>query len=479
MNWQPVIGLEVHVQLATKSKLFSSSSTAFGAAPNMQADAVDMAMPGTLPVVNRGVISCAIRFGLAIGAQIDRASVFARKHYFYPDLPKAYQISQYDRPILTAGSLTIQVADKSRDIGITRAHLEEDAGKSMHDYLPGMSAIDLNRAGTPLLEIVSDPVIYSPDEAIAYLKAMHLLVRHLKISDGDMSQGSMRCDANVSLMPQGSDNLGTRVEIKNLNSFRFVHKALVHEIQRQTMLLEHGEAIVQETRLYDVNKDQTSSMRSKEEARDYRYFHDPDLPPLIISDARIAAERASLPELPQARLTRYLALGLTAATAVTIVEEPCCAEYFDELVQQGCEAALAANWVVGEVTAALHQAGLDFSSCPVSSNQLAKLLQLLAEGTVNGATAKQLFALLLKQPELDLVAHIQAHGLAQMRDDGAMAALVDEIISTHQTQLEQYRAASADKQKKLLGFFVGKVMQASRGKANPAMVNQLLRQRLD
>jgi len=478
MNWQPVIGLEVHVQLATNSKLFSPSSTAFGAEPNMQAGAIDMAMPGALPVVNRAVVSLALRFGLAIDADLDKESQFARKHYFYPDLPKAYQISQYDRPILSHGKLAVHHNQQSREIGITRAHLEEDAGKSLHDYAPGESAIDLNRAGTPLLEIVSDPVIHSPDEAIAYLKALHRLVRHLGISDGDMSQGSMRCDANISLKKPQVEQLGARVEIKNLNSFRFVHKALQHEIRRQALLLDRGECIVQETRLYDSDRDQTRPMRGKEEARDYRYFPDPDLPPLTISQEQIDAERGRMPELPQVRLERYLALGLAEQTAETLVEERACAEYFDALLEADCQPTLAANWMTGEITAALNQAELDFAACPISPSKLAELLDLFAKGSINAATTRELFAQLLTQPELDLAARIEAQGLAQMSDTDELNAMVDEVIAANQAQVAQYRSAAEDKRKKLIGFFVGQVMKASRGKANPALVNKLLKEKL-
>lgn len=476
MTWETVIGLEIHAQLATRSKIFSAASTAFGAEPNTQASAVDLGLPGVLPVVNREVVRMAVRFALATGADITRRSVFARKNYFYPDLPKGYQISQMAFPIVGEGSITITLPDgKEKTIGLTRAHLEEDAGKSVHDLFEGSTGIDLNRAGTPLLEIVSEPDMRSATEAVAYARYMHSLVRYIDICDGNMQEGSFRCDANVSVRQAGSDVLGTRTEIKNLNSFRFLERAIDFEVERQIDILEDGGKVVQETRLYDADKDETRSMRSKEEANDYRYFPDPDLPPLVIDDAFIDGVRATMPELPVARRSRFMEeLDIPADDAQALCADRQTADYF-EAVFEGRKFAprLAANWVLGELFARLNKEDVALGDAPVSASQMGDLIARVDDGTLSGKLGKQVFDALWGE-DSDVDAIIEARGLKQITDSGAIEAMIDEVIAANPSQLAEYRAGK----EKLLSFFVGAVMKASKGKANPAQLNQILRDKL-
>jgi aspartyl-tRNA(Asn)/glutamyl-tRNA(Gln) amidotransferase subunit B len=477
--YEAVIGLEVHVQLSTVSKIFSGSSTAFGAEPNTQASLVDLGMPGVLPVPNARAFEMAVKFGLAIDAEIGKESVFDRKNYFYPDLPKGYQISQFDKPIVGPGRVAITLDDGTiKTINVTRAHLEEDAGKSVHDAFDGMTGVDLNRAGTPLLEIVSEPELRSAKEAVAYLKVIHSIIRYLDISDGNMAQGSMRCDCNVSIRPQGSEVLGTRTEIKNVNSFRFVEKAINTEIHRQIEILEDGGRVIQETRLYDPDKDETRSMRSKEEANDYRYFPDPDLLPVMIDDSFIEACRNTLPELPEARQARYIRdYGITDYDAGVLVADRDVADYFAEVADTSGEGKLAANWVMGSVLAELNQTGSVITEFPVSAKQLADLISRIKDNTLNSKTAKTVFeALLAGEGEVNAI--IEAKGLVQMTDTGAIEAIVDEVIQENPDQVANYRSAPSDKQGKMLGFFVGQVMKKSQGKANPQAVNQILHSKL-
>ncbi|HAB68888.1 MAG TPA: Asp-tRNA(Asn)/Glu-tRNA(Gln) amidotransferase GatCAB subunit B [Gammaproteobacteria bacterium] len=477
--YEAVIGLEVHVQLSTVSKIFSGSSTAFGAEPNTQASLVDLGMPGVLPVPNARAFEMAVKFGLAIDAEIGKESVFDRKNYFYPDLPKGYQISQFDKPIVGPGRVAITLDDGTiKTINVTRAHLEEDAGKSVHDAFDGMTGVDLNRAGTPLLEIVSEPELRSAKEAVAYLKVIHSIIRYLDISDGNMAQGSMRCDCNVSIRPQGSEVLGTRTEIKNVNSFRFVEKAINTEIHRQIEILEDGGRVIQETRLYDPDKDETRSMRSKEEANDYRYFPDPDLLPVMIDDSFIEACRNTLPELPEARQARYIKdYGITDYDAGVLVADRDVADYFAEVADTSGEGKLAANWVMGSVLAELNQTGSVITEFPVSAKQLADLISRIKDNTLNSKTAKTVFeALLAGEGEVNAI--IEAKGLVQMTDTGAIEAIVDEVIQENPDQVANYRSAPSDKQGKMLGFFVGQVMKKSQGKANPQAVNQILHSKL-
>ncbi|MCH1501714.1 MAG: Asp-tRNA(Asn)/Glu-tRNA(Gln) amidotransferase subunit GatB [Litoricolaceae bacterium] len=477
--YEAVIGLEVHVQLSTVSKIFSGSSTAFGAEPNTQASLVDLGMPGVLPVPNARAFEMAVKFGLAIDAEIGKESVFDRKNYFYPDLPKGYQISQFDKPIVGPGRVAITLDDGTiKTINVTRAHLEEDAGKSVHDAFDGMTGVDLNRAGTPLLEIVSEPELRSAKEAVAYLKVIHSIIRYLDISDGNMAQGSMRCDCNVSIRPQGSEVLGTRTEIKNVNSFRFVEKAINTEIHRQIEILEDGGRVIQETRLYDPDKDETRSMRSKEEANDYRYFPDPDLLPVMIDDSFIEACRNTLPELPEARQARYIEdYGITDYDAGVLVADRDVADYFAEVADTSGEGKLAANWVMGSVLAELNQTGSVITEFPVSAKQLADLISRIKDNTLNSKTAKTVFeALLAGEGEVNAI--IEAKGLVQMTDTGAIEAIVDEVIQENPDQVANYRSAPSDKQGKMLGFFVGQVMKKSQGKANPQAVNQILHSKL-
>ena len=479
MEWETVIGLEIHVQLATKSKIFSGSSTAFGAEANTQASAVDLGLPGVLPVVNEEAVRMAVRFGLAIDAEIGRKSVFARKNYFYPDLPKGYQISQMELPIVGKGHIEITLDDGStRQIGVTRAHLEEDAGKSLHEDFHGMTGIDLNRAGTPLLEIVSEPDMRSAKEAVAYLKQIHSLIRYIGISDGNMAEGSMRCDANVSIRPKGQEEYGTRAELKNINSFRFVERAINHEVERQIDIIESGGKVVQETRLYDADKNETRSMRSKEEANDYRYFPDPDLLPVIVDEDYIQTIKDSLPELPHEKRHRFMeAYQLSTYDADLLSTSRVLADYFETAAKACGDAKLAANWVSVELMAALNKDSLNIENSPVSAEQLGGLLVRIADKTISGKIAKTVFEAIYNG-EGDADSIIEAKGLKQVTDSGAIEAIVDEIIANNPEQVEQYRAAPPERQGKLIGFFVGQVMKASKGKANPQQTNEILRSKL-
>jgi aspartyl-tRNA(Asn)/glutamyl-tRNA(Gln) amidotransferase subunit B len=476
MEWEVVIGLEIHAQLSTRSKIFSGASTAYGAEPNTQACLVDLGYPGVLPVLNRRAVEMAVRFGLAIGATVAPRSIFARKNYFYPDLPKGYQISQYELPIVHDGRIEIVLDDGERKtVGITRAHLEEDAGKSLHEDFHGLSGIDLNRAGTPLLEIVSEPDLRSAREAIAYMKQIHTLVRYLDICDGNMQEGSFRCDANVSVRPAGRHEFGTRTEIKNLNSFRFVERAINFEVERQIDLIESGGSVVQETRLYDPGKDETRPMRTKEEANDYRYFPDPDLLPLAISEQEIEAVRTELPELPWARRSRFMSdYGLSDYDAGVLTTARALADYYEAVAAATGDAKLSANWVMGELAGALNRDGLDITGSKVSAEALAGLLGRIGDNTISGKIAKEVFeAMWAGEGNADEI--IEARGLKQITDTGAIEAVIDQVLADNPAQLEQYRAGKD----KLFGFFVGQVMKATRGKANPAQVNQVLRAKLD
>ena len=473
-GWEVVIGIEIHTQLATKSKIFSGSSTEFGQDPNTQASLVDLAMPGVLPVLNKQVVDLAIRFGLGIDAYIDQASVFARKNYFYPDSPKGYQISQMDNPIVGLGHIDIQLEDGStKRIGITRAHLEEDAGKSIHDQFEGMSGIDLNRAGTPLLEIVSEPDMRSVEEAVAYIKAIHTLVRWLGISDGNMAEGSFRADCNVSLRRPGQP-FGTRCELKNLNSFRFIEQAINVEIERQMEILEWDGTVDQETRLFDPVKMETRSMRSKEEANDYRYFPDPDLLPVIIPDAQIEAARAALPELPAARRERFVAdFGVTEydAHVLTLTREM--SEFYEAVVQAAGGAAqgkVSANWVMGEFSGALNKAGLELADSPVSAEQLGGMIARIVDNTINGKIAKQVFGFMWEEGKT-ADAIIAEKGLKQETDTGAIEAIIKDVLAANEKMVEEYKSGK----EKAFNGLVGQVMKAAKGKANPAQVNELMK----
>jgi len=472
MQWETVIGLEIHAQLATSSKIFSAASTAFGADANTQACAVDLGLPGVLPVLNQGVVNMAIRFGLAIDADIGRRSVFARKNYFYPDLPKGYQISQFELPIVGPGQVSIQLEGKApKTIGVTRAHLEEDAGKSLHEDFQGMTGIDLNRAGTPLLEIVSEPDMRSAAEAVAYARKIHSLVQYLEICDGNMQEGSFRCDANVSVRLKGEEKLGTRAEIKNINSFRFLEKAINFEVERQIDRIESGAVVVQETRLYDADKNETRSMRSKEEANDYRYFPDPDLLPVVVDDTLIEQVRKTLPELPEARRQRFIeALDLSDYDAGILTASRELADYFEAvLAALPGQAKLVANWVNGELTAALNREDVLISASPVNPAQLALLLQRISDDTISGKIAKSVFEALWAG-EGDADAIIEAKGLKQISDSSELEAMIDAVIEANPAQVQQYR----DGKEKIVGFFVGQIMKQTGGKANPAQVNKLL-----
>ena len=475
MQWETVIGLEIHAQLATKSKIFSGAATLYGAEPNTQACAIDLGLPGVLPVLNQEAVKMAVKFGLAIGATVSPRSVFARKNYFYPDLPKGYQISQFDLPVVSTGETTIVVDGEEKVIGITRAHLEEDAGKSLHEDFEGHTGIDLNRAGTPLLEIVSEPDMRSAKEAVAYMKKLHALVRYLEICDGNMQEGSFRCDANVSIRPKGQEKFGTRAEIKNLNSFRFVEKAINYEVLRQIEILENGGTIVQETRLYDANKDETRSMRSKEEANDYRYFPDPDLLPLEIDANFIESVRTQLPELPDQKKLRFkVQFGLNDYDAEVLTATRELASYFEQVaLLSGSDPKLCANWVMGDLAAALNKAGLEIEESPVDPQRLAGLIQRIADNTISGKIAKQVFEGLWASLE-SADAIIDREGLRQITDTGAIEAIIDAIIAENPAQVEGYRSGKD----KLFGFFVGQAMKATEGKANPAQLNELLKKKL-
>jgi len=475
MEWECVIGLEVHVQLNTQSKIFSGASTAYGAAPNTQACAVDIGLPGVLPVMNREAALMAARFGVAVEATVHPVSIFARKNYFYPDLPKGYQISQFEIPIVEGGHLDIETPHGSKSIRITRAHLEEDAGKSLHEDFHGFTGIDLNRAGTPLLEIVSEPDLRSPEEAVAYLKKLHTLVKTLKICDGNMQEGSFRCDANVSVRPKGASELGTRTELKNINSFRFVEQAINFEIDRQIALIEDGGRVTQETRLYDPDKDTTRPMRSKEEAHDYRYFPDPDLPPLTISEADLELIRASMPELPDARFARLVKdYALTADEASQLTQDSELADFFERVVKEaGGEARLSINWVLGELASALNRDGLSIAESPLSPQRLGQVIHRLKDNTISGKIAKQIFATLW-QEDIDVDVLIERDGLVQITDQSAIEAAVNDVITAFPNQAGQVRAG----EEKVIGFLVGQVMKSTGGKANPQGVNDLIRKKL-
>ena len=475
-DWESVIGLEVHAQLATSSKIFSGASTAYGSEPNTQACTVDLGFPGVLPVLNAEVVKMAIKFGVAIGAKICSHSVFERKNYFYPDLPKGYQISQFELPIVGTGSLEITVEEGAKKtIGITRAHLEEDAGKSLHDEFVDQTGIDLNRAGTPLLEIVSEPDMRSAKEAVAYARKIHSLVRYLEICDGNMQEGSFRCDANVSVRPVGQKELGTRTELKNINSFRFLERAINHEIQRQIDLIEGGGKVVLETRLYDSIKDETRSMRSKEEANDYRYFPDPDLLPVAVDEADIEAIRASLPELPDEKRRRYLdTLKLSEYNAELLSSNRDTAIYFEQALSRAPELKdQIVNWILGDLSAALNRNEVEIQDSPVTPQMLADLLQRIADNTISGKIAKEVFeAMWQGEGSTDRI--IEARGLKQITDSSEIEGLIDDVIAANPTQVEQFRAGK----EKVLGFFVGQIMKQSKGKANPGQVNSMLRDKL-
>ncbi|QTR53434.1 Asp-tRNA(Asn)/Glu-tRNA(Gln) amidotransferase subunit GatB [Thiothrix unzii] len=474
MEWETVIGLEIHAQLSTKSKIFSGSSTAYGAEPNTQASLIDLGMPGVLPVLNKEAVHMAVKFGLAIDAHLAPRSVFARKNYFYPDLPKGYQISQYELPIVGIGHMDIELEDGSiKRIGVTRAHLEEDAGKSLHEDFQGQTGIDLNRAGTPLLEIVSEPDMRNAKEAVAYMKKLHALVRYLGVCDGNMQEGSFRCDANVSVRRPGAE-FGTRAEIKNLNSFKFIERAINHEVERQIDIIESGGKVVQETRLYDPDRNETRSMRSKEDANDYRYFPDPDLLPVELTPEFIESVRATLPELPNAKKVRFMdAYKLSAYDADMLTQSRDVADYFEAVAQACGDAKLAANWVNGELAAALNRAGIELADVPVTADAFAGLLKRILDNTISGKIAKEVFdAMWNGEGDADTV--IDKKGLKQITDTGAIEAMIDDIIAANPKQTEEYRAGKD----KLFGFFVGAAMKASKGKANPDQVNAILKQKL-
>ncbi len=480
MEWETVIGLEIHAQLVTSSKIFSGAATAYGAEPNVQACAVDLGLPGVLPVINEQVICMAIKFGLAIDATIPERSIFARKNYFYPDLPKGYQISQFELPIVSNGHIDIPLADGShKTIGITRAHLEEDAGKSVHEGFGNLTGIDLNRAGTPLLEIVSEPDMRSAEEAVSYMKKIHSLVRYLEICDGNMQEGSFRCDANVSVRLKGEQEFGTRAELKNINSFRFVEQAINFEVERQIDLLEDGKQVIQETRLYDPNRNETRSMRSKEEANDYRYFPDPDLLPVVIEEQLKAQIKSELPELPDAKQKRFMdEYGLSEQDSLLLTAQKEMADYYEQCVTAADgEARLSANWIAGELAAALNKDNKTISDTPVTAEMLGGMIKRIQDNTISGKIAKQVFeAMWLGEGTADEI--IENKGLKQVTDSGAIEKLVDNVIAGNPAQVEQYKSSDPDKQGKLIGFFVGQVMKQSQGKANPKQVNELLKIKL-
>lgn len=481
MNWEVVIGLEVHVQLATKTKIFSAASTEFGAAPNTQACEIDLAMPGTLPVVNKQAIDYAVMFGLAIDAEIGKTSVFERKNYFYPDLPKGYQTTQLEKPVVGAGVVDIQLDNgDTKSIRIHHAHLEEDAGKSLHEgnFRSGVSGIDLNRAGTPLIEIVSEPDMSNAQEAVAFAKKLHSIVTSLGICDGEMSQGSMRFDVNISVRPQGETKLGTRTETKNLNSFKFMEDAIHLEVERQIDLLEDGGEVIQETRLYNGETRVARSMRSKEEANDYRYFPCPDLLPVVISDEHVEQLRATLPELPDARQQRFIdEYELSQYDASVLSADAAMAAYFEQAAKQSNNAKLSANWVAGELSARLNAENISLEQSPVSADQLAALIGRIADNSISGKMAKQVFEGIWNG-EGDADQIIEKRGLKQVSDSGALEAMVDEVLANNQTMVDDYINTDADKRKKKLGGFMGQIMKASKGQANPQQVSQILAQKL-
>ncbi len=473
--WEVVIGLEIHAQLATKSKIFSAASTAYGAEPNTQTSVVDIALPGVLPVLNKEAVHMAVKFGMAIGAEVADRSVFSRKNYFYPDLPKGYQISQFDLPIVGLGLIDIELENgETKTIGITRAHLEEDAGKSLHEDYAGMTGIDLNRAGTPLLEIVSEPDMRSAKEAVAYMKKIHTLVQYIGICDGNMQEGSFRCDANVSVRPKGQQEYGTRAELKNINSFRFVERAINIEVERQIDLIEDGGKVVQETRLYDSVKNETRSMRSKEEANDYRYFPDPDLLPVMITEKYRQQVRSELPELPEQKQQRYIdELALSAYDAGVITASLALANYFDSVAEQTGDAKLSANWITGELSARLNREEIPIDQAPVDATAFSLLLKRIKDNTLSGKIAKDVLdAMWNGEGSADKI--IKNKGLKQITDSGAIEAFVDEVIANNPSQFGELKGGKD----KMMGFFVGQVMKMSKGKANPAQVNELIRKKM-
>ena len=475
MAWETVIGLEIHSQLNTKSKIFSGASTEFGAEPNTQACAVDLGLPGVLPVLNKEAVNMALRFGLAVNAKINQHSIFERKNYFYPDLPKGYQISQFEIPIVGKGVINISTEEGgSKMVGITRAHLEEDAGKSIHDLYEDYSAIDLNRAGTPLLEIVSEPDMRSAKEAVAYAKKIHVLVQYIGICDGNMQEGSFRCDANVSIRKKGTKKLGTRAELKNINSFKFLEKAINIEIERQQDILEDGGEVVQETRLYDAVKNETRSMRSKEEANDYRYFPDPDLLPVDIEDEMLTEIKNSLPELPTEKKNRFVSeFGLSDYDAENLTAQKSLADYYEAMLSDGAEVKLAANWVMGELSAALNKNQIDVQDSPISARELSELVKRISDDTISGKIAKDVFKTMWEgNGRVDDI--IESQGLKQMTDVGAIEDIIDGIIANNSEQVKQFKSGNT----KLLGYFVGQVMKATQGKANPKQVNKILNEKL-
>ncbi len=475
MQWETVIGLEIHAQLKTKSKIFSGASTAYGAIPNTQACAVDLGLPGTLPVLNQQAVRYAVKFGLAIGAHIAPYSVFSRKNYFYPDLPKGYQISQFDLPIVGLGEIKITVDGEVRTIGVTRAHLEEDAGKSLHEDYHGKTGVDLNRAGTPLLEIVSEPDMRSAAEAVAYVKTLHSLVQYLDICDGNMQEGSFRCDVNISIRPFGQEAFGTRAEIKNLNSFRFIEKAIAHEVERQIDVIESGGRVVQETRLYDADRDETRSMRSKEEANDYRYFPDPDLLPVEITDALLEEMRATLPELPEAKTIRFKSdYSLSEYDAAVLTTQRPLADYYEKAVEaSNGQAKLVANWVMGELSAGLNRDNLGITASPVDAAQLGGLVVRIADQTISGKIAKKVFEIMwMGSGSADDI--IEQEGLMQISDTAELEVMIDQLMAENVAQVEQFRAGKT----KVMGFFVGQLMKQTQGKANPQELNKLLKEKL-
>lgn len=476
MQWETVIGLEIHAQLATKSKIFSASSTQYGAEPNTQANAVDLGMPGVLPVLNREAVHMAIKFALATDAEIGKHNVFARKNYFYPDLPKGYQISQMSLPIVGSGVVAVELDEgEVKEVGLTRAHLEEDAGKSVHEEFHDATGVDLNRAGTPLLEIVSEPDMRSAKEAVAYARKIHSLVRYIEICDGNMQEGSFRCDANVSIRPAGQEELGTRSEIKNVNSFRFLERAINYEVERQIDILESGGEVVQETRLYDADKDETRSMRSKEEANDYRYFPDPDLLPVQIEDALIDSLRAAMPELPDARRARFIAdYELSEYDAGVMTADRVTADYFETVVQKsGASAKLACSWVSGELFSRLNKDGVELSNSPVDAGRFSGLVARIHDSTISGKIGKEILDKMWAGSD-DADAIIDKEGLRQISDSSEIEKMIDDVIAANPDQLAEYRAGK----EKLLAYFVGQVMKASRGKANPGELNKLLQEKL-